>query len=122
VDSRVVAMTTALDRIERVGYVRRARNQNDRRTVRVEMTDRAVSDVQALYGPLAKEGGRYLQKYAKAELAVVLKYLDDGRRLQRAHAKRIRALGQLEQSAAQPKSRDRPAARRVRRQSKGSRT
>src|SRR5262245_59257912 len=59
------AMTTALDRIERAGFVRRAKNQNDRRSVRVEMTDRAIREVQALYGPLAQEGGRSLQKYAE---------------------------------------------------------
>jgi DNA-binding MarR family transcriptional regulator len=87
------AMTTALDRIERAGYARRVREQADRRTVRVEMTDRAREELALLYGPIAREGVRLLQKYTAAELAAAVKYLEDGRRLQRAHAKRIRALG-----------------------------
>jgi DNA-binding MarR family transcriptional regulator len=111
------AMTTALDRIERAGYARRAPNQNDRRSVRVEMTDRAIKEVEALYGPLAKEGRLGLQKYTEAELATVLKYLEDGRRLQRAHAKRIRALGQMAASPARPMPRGVPA-RRPRRRSR----
>jgi DNA-binding MarR family transcriptional regulator len=60
------AMTTALDRIGRAGYARRVRNKNDRRSVRVEMTDRALKEVEALYGPLAKEGGLRLQRYTDA--------------------------------------------------------
>jgi len=87
------AMTTALDRMEEGGYARRVRDQQDRRSVRVEITERACRDVELVYGPLAKEGGRMLQRYTAAELAAVLRYLEDGRELQRAHAKRIRALG-----------------------------
>jgi DNA-binding MarR family transcriptional regulator len=86
------AMTTALDRIEAAGYARRVWDQQDRRTVRVEMTDRAKKEVEVLYGPLAKEGFRLLQKYTSRELATVLKYLDDGQQLQHAHAQRIRRL------------------------------
>jgi hypothetical protein len=63
-------------------YARRARNQNDRRSVRVEMTNRVIKELQALYGPLAKDGGLHLQKYTEAGLAALLKYLEDGRRLQ----------------------------------------
>ena len=87
------AMTTALDRIERAGYARRVWDQQDRRSVRVEMTGRALKDVEVLYGPLAREGLALLQKYTNEELAAVLRYLEDGQQLQRAHAQRIRALG-----------------------------
>src|SRR5262245_39140786 len=45
------AMTTALDRLERAGYLRRVRDQEDRRSVRVELAREAVKAVQALYGP-----------------------------------------------------------------------
>src|SRR4029453_5897601 len=43
------AMTTALDRIEHAGYARRVRDQKDRRSVRVEMTMRALEEVKVLY-------------------------------------------------------------------------
>lgn len=87
------AMTTALDRIEEAGFARRVWDQDDRRTVRVEMTEAAKRAVEALYGPIAKEGTRLLQTYTARELAAVLRYLEDGWRLQRAHAQRIRGLG-----------------------------
>ena len=86
------AMTTALDRIEAAGYVTRVWNQDDRRSVRVETTDAARQAVDVLFGPLAKEGFRLLQTYSTQELKAVLKYLEDGHRLQRTHAQRIREL------------------------------
>ena len=106
------AMTTALDRIERAGYARRVRDQEDRRTVRVEMTEKALEEVKVLYGPLAKEGVQLLQKYTAAELAAVLRYLEDGRRLQRSHAKRIRVLGESELASARPMKRHLTRTRR----------
>jgi DNA-binding MarR family transcriptional regulator len=101
------AMTTALDRIEAAGYVRRVWDQQDRRTVRVEITEAAKQEVGVLYGPLAKEGAQLLQKYTTRELEAVLRYLDDGRQLQRAHAQRIRGLGDASAAAARPVSRRR---------------
>ena len=94
------AMTTALDRIEAAGYARRVRDQQDRRTVRVEMTAAASRAVQTLYGPLAKEGFQFLRKYTTEEIAAVLKYLEDGRQLQRAHARRIRGLSDSDVASA----------------------
>jgi DNA-binding MarR family transcriptional regulator len=94
------AMTTALDRIEAAGYARRVWDQQDRRAVRVEMTDAAKKAVEVLYGPLAKEGFQLLQKYTTQELEVVLRYLEDGQQLQRAHAQRIRGLGDASAAAA----------------------
>jgi len=86
------AMTTALDRIETAGYAKRVWDQEDRRTVRVEITAAARQAIDVLYGPLAKEGGQLLQAYTAAALAAVARYLEDGRQLQRAHAQRIRTL------------------------------
>jgi DNA-binding MarR family transcriptional regulator len=85
------AMTTALDRLERAGYLRRVRDQEDRRSVRVELTPHAAKAAQDLYGPIAVAGAHMLQKFTAAELAAVLKILDEGRLMQREHAKRIRA-------------------------------
>jgi DNA-binding MarR family transcriptional regulator len=102
------AMTTALDRLEASGYVRRASDQQDRRAVRVEVTDAAKKEIEGLYGPLAKEGFELLQTYSASDLAAVLRYLEDGWRLQRAHAQRMRQLG------------DAPRGRRGLRSKKGS--
>ena len=46
--------------------------------------------IDALYRPLSRSGARLLATYSTAELAAALRYLEDGRRLQRAHAQRLR--------------------------------
>jgi DNA-binding MarR family transcriptional regulator len=97
------AMTTALDRLEAAGYARRVWDQQDRRAVRVEMTDAAKKEVEVLYSPLAKEGFRTLQQYTTQELEAVLRYLEDGRQLQRAHAQRIRGRSDTAAAAARPR-------------------
>jgi DNA-binding MarR family transcriptional regulator len=84
------AMTTALDRLETAGWVKRLWDQQDRRTVRIEITPAGQQEIARLYGALAKEGGVLLQSYSTSELAAVLRYLEDGRELQRRHAQQIR--------------------------------
>jgi DNA-binding MarR family transcriptional regulator len=84
------AMTTALDRLETAGWVRRLWDQEDRRTVRIEITRAARKEIEDLYGALAREGTRLLQGYSSRDLAAVLRYLEDGRGLQRRQAQRIR--------------------------------
>ncbi len=103
------AMTTAIDRLAAAGYVRRVRDDHDRRGVRVELTAAARNEVDALYGPLATEGLQRLQKYSAQELAAILKYLEDGWALQRAHAQRIRGHGAT--NAGDEKRRGGPALR-----------
>jgi DNA-binding MarR family transcriptional regulator len=87
------AMTTALDRIEEAGFATRVWDQEDRRTVRVELTETGRRVIAALYGPLARDGHELLRNYTAEELAAVVRYLEDGWRLQRTHAERIRRLG-----------------------------
>ena len=86
------AMTTALDRLEAAGYARRVWDQQDRRSVRVDLADASRQAIEVLYGPMARDGFDMLQKYSARELAAVLRYLHDGQQLQRAQAQRIRAL------------------------------
>jgi len=85
------ALTTAVDRLERAGYARRVRARPDRRRVRVESTPRARRLSAALYGPVGAAGLARLRRYSDAELALVRDFLREGRRLQEAHAARIRA-------------------------------
>lgn len=100
------AMTTALDRLERAGHAKRLWGAADRRSVRVELTDDARKRIWAMYGPLAEEGAKRLQKYTRPELAAVLRYLEEGRTLQRAQAERIRqSLGPAARPPSAPSSR-----------------
>jgi hypothetical protein len=62
--------------------------------VRVEITDAARKEIAALYGPLASEGFNFLKKYTTREIVAVVRYLEEGQALQRAHAQRIRRLSE----------------------------
>lgn len=85
-------------------------DQQDRRTLHVEMTDAAKQAEELLFGPLAKEGLTLLQTYTAQELSAVLRYLEDGRQFQRAHAQRIRDLGDADVTSAR-RARGRRATR-----------
>src|SRR6266571_1126444 len=84
------AMTTALDRLQQAGLVHRVRDTEDRRGVRVEMTKRAIDRCNEIWGPLAREGVRLLEKYSTDELTTILHFLEAARVLQEAHVTRIK--------------------------------
>ena len=87
------AMTAALDRLERLGYIQRVRSSTDRRSVIVEMTPGARHLIEAFYGPIGQEGVAELERYSDAELALLRDFLRRGRELQIRHAARIRSSG-----------------------------
>lgn len=76
------AATTALDRVERAGYVRRVRHPQDRRGVLVEITQEGLDAAGAIWAPLVAAGGRMLAAYSEAELTTILRFLDEARALQ----------------------------------------
>jgi DNA-binding MarR family transcriptional regulator len=86
------AMTAALDRLERAGYVRRVRGETDRRRVRVEVTPRALKLTEGIWGPIAAEGIEQLRQMSVEELEFLADFLRRGRELQERHARRIAAL------------------------------
>ena len=87
------AMTTALDRLERAGYVRRVRHPGDRRSVLVEMPPQAAALIDELYGPIGDAGRASLARYSDQELALLRDFLRAGRALQAEQATRIRSGG-----------------------------
>jgi DNA-binding MarR family transcriptional regulator len=86
------AMTTAIDRLERAGYVARVRGEADRRTVRVQPTSAARGVVEQIWGPIAAAGRSVLARYSPAELALLADALREARELQEHEVERIRAL------------------------------
>ncbi|MER5410226.1 MarR family transcriptional regulator [Streptomyces sp. NPDC002769] len=70
------AGTTALvDRLERLGHVRRVRSERDRRQVLVELDERTVEWGQAHFGPLIGRAVELLRGYDERELAAVRGFL-----------------------------------------------
>ncbi len=85
------AVTAALDRLERVGYVRRLRDDGDRRRVLVEPTERLRELSWELYGPLAGEGEGLLGRLTVPQLRLLRDVLRESSRVQFEQAERVRA-------------------------------
>ncbi|MFF4254809.1 MarR family winged helix-turn-helix transcriptional regulator [Streptomyces sp. NPDC001663] len=71
------AGTTALvDRLERVGHVRRVRGEADRRRVVIEVDAKAVELGWAFFGPLIGRSVELLRGYDERELAAIRGFLE----------------------------------------------
>src|SRR5918999_865078 len=84
------AVTAALDRLERAGYVRRGRDEVDRRRVLVEVTDRLEKLTWELYGPLATSGDAMLRDLTEEHLTIMRDVMREAARLQMEQAHRVR--------------------------------
>lgn len=71
------ATTSMLDRLEAAGHVVRSRDSPDRRVVTVRITDRAEETGYRIFVPLALALESVMTRYSPAELAVVLRFLED---------------------------------------------
>jgi DNA-binding MarR family transcriptional regulator len=84
------AVTAALDRLERAGYVRRLRDEKDRRRVLVELTERTNELTWQLYGPLAKAGEELFEGMTDEQLTLMRDVMREAARLQLEQADRVR--------------------------------
>src|SRR5215467_8012798 len=67
------------------------RDEQDRRRVTVQATAAAHARSAEIWGPIAAESHRWLSRRDDAELQLIRGFLEDGTRLQIAHAARIQA-------------------------------
>jgi DNA-binding MarR family transcriptional regulator len=86
------AITVALDRLERAGYVRRVRDATDRRRVLVEVTNEGLRRAMECYGPIAREGQAGLEACTDEQLIFIRDFLRDGYDLLAEHAERVRQM------------------------------
>jgi DNA-binding MarR family transcriptional regulator len=84
------AVTAALDRLERAGYVRRVRDDIDRRRVFVEVTDKMLERAEYVYGPLAARAEELLGGFSDEQLRGMIEALTMGAELQLERAARLR--------------------------------
>jgi DNA-binding MarR family transcriptional regulator len=82
------AVTALLDRLERAGWVRRLRDDTDRRRILVELTDKARQGAAEVYGPFVNVQSEF-DKYSDAELRFITRYIERGSELLLEHAARI---------------------------------
>jgi DNA-binding MarR family transcriptional regulator len=69
------AITTVLDRLERAGFVRRVRDEEDRRRIHVEVTDLVRDTLWPYYEPMAELGERLFSRYSDQQLELLLDFL-----------------------------------------------
>ena len=70
-------MTALVDRLEKVGHVRRVRDPEDRRRVVLEMSDSAMAAGAEHFGGLQRDLAAAMEGYSDDELAVVRRFLVD---------------------------------------------
>ena len=77
VDLRSASVTALVDRLERVGHVRRVRDPEDRRRVSLEMSETAMSAGAAFFGGLQRDLMTAMSSYSDEELALVARFLTE---------------------------------------------
>jgi DNA-binding MarR family transcriptional regulator len=69
-------LSIALERLERLGYIRRSQHPDDRRSVLVEVTDAIVPLENEVFGPVIRNMRSLLATYDDRDLATIRDYLD----------------------------------------------
>ncbi|MFJ2204664.1 MarR family winged helix-turn-helix transcriptional regulator [Streptomyces microflavus] len=69
------AVTACLDRLERAGHIRRARESTDRRVVHIHYEASARMAARDYFMPLAEATARARARFSEAELTTVLRFL-----------------------------------------------
>ena len=72
---RSASVTALVDRLEKVGHVRRVRDPEDRRRVALEMSDAAMAAGAEHFGGLARDLVAAMARYTDEELVVVRRFL-----------------------------------------------
>jgi DNA-binding MarR family transcriptional regulator len=78
------ATSALLDRLERLGHVRRSRHATDRRSVVVEMTEHARAVGGAMFARLGQHMAPVLADYTDEQLELVAEFLDRATQATRA--------------------------------------
>ena len=86
------AVTSVLDRLEKAGYARRVRDENDRRQVIVELTPLTAERGQQIWGPLGEEATAEMERRPIEQLKLVRDFLRAGRDVNERHLERVRNL------------------------------
>jgi DNA-binding MarR family transcriptional regulator len=86
------AVTSVLDRLERAGYARRVRDQEDRRQVIVEVTPLLLARAGPIWGPLGDEAKAALARMSVEQLQSLTDFFRFGIELNEKHVERVRRL------------------------------
>jgi DNA-binding MarR family transcriptional regulator len=94
------AVTAAVDRLARLGYVQRVRDAPDRRQVRIELTPLVIKRFEQIWAPLTRDSQDALRQLTGSQLTMFRDVLVRNREIQLDHAQRVRQLRQSRRRSA----------------------
>jgi DNA-binding MarR family transcriptional regulator len=86
------AITTAIDRLESVGYVQRTRSASDRRQLLVAPTAELLARLHIALADYAAEAAVEAASYSPDEVALLVSFFERGSARRTRHAARLRGL------------------------------
>jgi DNA-binding MarR family transcriptional regulator len=89
------ATTTAIDRAEKAGYIRRVPDPKDKRGVLLTLTPKTLKVIDKIWGPFIHNAEKDFGHYSVAELETIARFLEEARVGQLAHAERVRKLNEI---------------------------
>jgi DNA-binding MarR family transcriptional regulator len=84
------AVTAVVDRLERAGYARRVRDDEDRRRVMIEATPEFLRRAEPIWGPIAADWRRMIRRFTAQELALMVEMMRAGNEIEARHIDRVR--------------------------------
>jgi DNA-binding MarR family transcriptional regulator len=72
------AITGVIDRLEKAGYVRRERDDSDRRKVFIAVVGETAARIGRLYVPMQQSMQKVWSRYSEEELRLLLRFANDG--------------------------------------------
>ena len=84
------SVTAMLDRLEKLDFLSRSPDPNDRRKVVVRVAPEVSKRAFEFYGAIAEEGGELIAPYSKAELELITNFLRGSRELYERNLARLR--------------------------------
>lgn len=86
------SVTAMLDRLEKLGFVTRSPDPDDRRKVVVRITEEALSRTWEFYRPFAQDGETLMRDYSPSELELLSGFLRGAREMYEREIARVRTL------------------------------
>ncbi len=84
------AVTAVIDRLERAGFARRVRDEEDRRRIRVEVTPKLHQEAGPIYGPMMDEWAAMMNRATTEQLRLMVEFMRDANQVKPRHIKRLR--------------------------------
>jgi DNA-binding MarR family transcriptional regulator len=85
------AVTTVLDRLERLGLVKRTRDEVDRRRVQVELTPKARELAFRAYGPIGDYAREHIEQLSDEDIETISRFLEVAVEVNERRARELRA-------------------------------